>query len=60
MINLLSSSYSRLHLIYSKNELLQDKLSAVMTEVGHASTVTQDAGIVCFPVPTRAAIKKRV
>ena len=39
-INLLSFSYSGLHLIYSKNELLQDKISADMTEVGHVSTVS--------------------
>ena len=40
VINLLSYSYSRLHLIYSKNELLQDKISADVTEVGHVSTVS--------------------
>lgn len=55
-INLLSSSYSRLHLIYSKNELLQDKISADMTEVGHASTVTQEAG--CWvPSPQKGCNK---
>lgn len=43
-----------------KNKLLQDKISAVVTEVGHASTVTQEAGIVGFQVPARAAINERV
>lgn len=58
MINLLFYSYSRLHLIYSKNELLQDKISVDMTEVGHVSTVSQAADVVGFPGPTGAALEK--
>lgn len=57
MINLLSYSYSRLHLISSKNELLQDKISADVNELGHVSTVTQAAGVVRFPGTTRAALE---
>ena len=46
--------------MYSKRKLLQTNISAVVTAVGDASTVTQEAGIVGFLVPARAAINERV